>query len=66
MFVPVCPVDPGAGEPCPSASLAWVAQTVFSVFPELSPGGVSDLGAAILVLFVVAFGIRIVLRQFKV
>lgn len=66
MFVPVCTLDPGPGTACPTASLGWVDQSVLTVFPDLSPSDVAEVGAGFLTLFVMAFCIRLVLRQFKV
>jgi len=61
-FVPVCSVDPGPDTACPSGSLTWVTDQSLSAFPELTSAEIGQISSAILVLFVVAFGVRLLLK----
>jgi hypothetical protein len=63
-YVPVCSVDPGAGNACSSGDLSWVDVQTLSALPELTPTEIGQLAAAFLVLFAVAVSIRFLIKQF--
>ena len=62
-YLPQCASDPGPDGVCPAGQLVWVDSQVFSALPELTPGEISQLAAAFLTMFVVAVGIRLLLKQ---
>lgn len=61
-YVLTCSVEPVGGE-CPTGSAVWVPSSEFSAFPDLTPGELSSLMSAALVLLVMAWGLRFIRKQ---